>query len=165
MESGQFVVRLFKYSGAILLLVAATAKIVSGLGFAEVLKQVDPFFGMQFGHLMLVVGILELAIVANWFFSSSERFGLLPVAWLTTCLVIYRLGLWQIGWHGQCHCLGNFTDSIHVSPQVADNIMKGVGLSAHRQLWDSFPPVVEEPEAGSWQIAVGDSKIIAAKLW
>ena len=126
MESGQFVVRLFKYSGAILLLVAATAKIVSGLGFAEVLKQVDPFFGMQFGHLMLVVGILELAIVANWFFSSSERFGLLPVAWLTTCLVIYRLGLWQIGWHGQCHCLGNFTDSIHVSPQVADNIMKGV---------------------------------------
>ena len=58
MELGQFFVRLFKYSGATLLLVAATAKIVSGLGSAAVLKQVDPFLGMQFGHLMLVVGIV-----------------------------------------------------------------------------------------------------------
>jgi hypothetical protein len=31
-----------------------------------------------------------------------------------------------MGWHRACNCLGNFTDAIHVSPQIADNVMKGV---------------------------------------
>jgi len=48
------------------------------------------------------------------------------VAWLATCLLSYRIGLWSIGWTRPCHCLGNFTDAIHISPAVADAVMKGI---------------------------------------
>ena len=38
----------------------------------------------------------------------------------------YRIGLWWIGWQKPCSCLGNLTDALHISPQVADNVMKGL---------------------------------------
>jgi len=38
--------------------------------------------------------------------------------------VVYRLGLWWMHWHRPCSCLGNLTDALHISPQVADNVMK-----------------------------------------
>jgi hypothetical protein len=34
--------------------------------------------------------------------------------------------LWRMHWNRPCSCLGSFTDAIHVSPQVADNVMKSL---------------------------------------
>ncbi len=47
-------------AGAILALTGA-AKVWSGLGTAKVLAVSDPIIGIQFGHLMLVVGICMYA--------------------------------------------------------------------------------------------------------
>ena len=40
--------------------------------------------------------------------------------------MLLRFGLWWMGWHKPCNCLGNLTDALHLSPQTADNIMKVV---------------------------------------
>jgi len=100
------------------------AKVWSGLGNSKFLAVIDPIFGIKFGTLMLAVGVVEIVIAAVCFFSKRQTLALGLVAWMSTSFVIYRLGLWWIDWHRPCGCLGNLTDAIHISPQVADNIMK-----------------------------------------
>jgi hypothetical protein len=92
--------------------------LVSGLGNARILLGSDPILGLQFNHLMIVVGLLELAIASICLFGRHHA--------LATNLLAYRWGIWWMGWHRPCSCLGNLTDTIHVSPQMADNVMKAV---------------------------------------
>ena len=74
----------------------------------------------------MIVGVVELVIAVNSFFSRRYILSAGLVAWLATNFVVYRIGLGWIDWEMPCNCLGNLTDALHVSPQLADNIMKGV---------------------------------------
>jgi hypothetical protein len=53
-------------------------------------------------------------------------YGLGAIAWVSTVLLVYRFSLWWIGWKKPCKCLGNLTDALHISPQLADDVMKGL---------------------------------------
>ena len=114
----------FTPSAAVILVATGIAKVWSAFGHTKLLVVADPITGIQFGHLMLMTGILELVIVSVCLFGKSQKLSLALVAWLATNFVVYRFGLWWLGWHRPCSCLGNLTDTLHVSPQVADNIMK-----------------------------------------
>ena len=46
------------------------------------------------------------------------------IAGLSTLFAVYRIGLWSLGWHRPCSCLGNLTDALHLSPVIVDNVMK-----------------------------------------
>jgi len=118
-----FVTWLILSSGVILAL-TGIAKVWSGLGSSKFLAVVDPIIGIKFGHLMLAVGVAEIAIALVCFFSKRQTLALGLVAWMSTNFVVYRLGLWWTDWHRPCNCLGNLTDALHLSPQTADNIMK-----------------------------------------
>lgn len=102
------------------------AKVWSSLGDSKFLALVDPIVGIKFGQLMLMVGMVEIAIALVCFFGKRQTLALGLVAWLSTNFVVYRLGLWWMGWKKPCSCLGNLTDALHISPQAADNIMKVV---------------------------------------
>jgi predicted neutral ceramidase superfamily lipid hydrolase len=106
--------------------ITGIAKIWSGLGNSKFLAVVDPIVGIQFGQLILLVGVAEIAIALVCFLSKKQTLALGLVAWISTNFVVYRLGLWWIAWHRPCSCLGNLTDALHISPQTADNIMKVV---------------------------------------
>lgn len=110
----------------VVLAITGVAKIWSGLGNSKFLAVIDPVIGLEFGHLMLVVGTLEIVVALVCFFGRRQTLALGLVAWLATNFVVYRVGLWWIGWHRPCNCLGNLTDALHISPQAADNIMKVV---------------------------------------
>ena len=73
---------------------------------------------------MLVLGMAEIAIALLCFFGKSQKLALGLVAWLATNFVVYRLGLMWIGYHKPCSCLGNLTDALHISPNIADTAMK-----------------------------------------
>ena len=72
------------------------------------------------------MGLAELLIAIFCLFTDKRRLSLLAVARISTNFLVYRLGLWFIGWHRPCGCMGNLTDLLHISPRLADNIMKGV---------------------------------------
>ena len=118
--------RLFVLTAVVILAITGMAKVWTGFGSSKLLAVVDPFFGVSFGHLMFGVGIAELAIALFGLFSKQQTVPLALVAWIATNFAIYRFGLWAIGWHRPCNCLGNLTDALHISPVVADNIMKVV---------------------------------------
>jgi hypothetical protein len=102
------------------------AKAFSAIGPARALDVGDPLIGIPFRQLLLLVGLVELLIAFFCLFTDKRRLSLLAVAWISTNFLVYRLGLWFIGWHRPCGCMGSLTDLLHISPRLADNIMKGV---------------------------------------
>jgi hypothetical protein len=114
----------FALSVGAILAITGIAKIWSGLGDSKFLAVIDPIIGIKFRLLMLVVGVAEIVIALICFFSKRQTLALGLVAWMSTNFVVYRLGLWWMDWKKPCSCLGNLTDALHISPQVADNIMK-----------------------------------------
>jgi len=81
---------------------------------------------VPFRELFLAVGLTEIAIAWFCYFGKRPVLATWLVALFATDLLFYRLGLWWMGWHKPCNCLGNLTDAIHISPQAADNLMKVV---------------------------------------
>jgi hypothetical protein len=114
----------FVRSATVILAVTGVAKVWTAFAPMKLLAVADPIMGISFGHLMLVVGVVELVIASICLFGKSQTLKLGLIAWLATNFVVYRFGLWWMGWHKPCSCLGNLTDALHISPQLADNIMK-----------------------------------------
>ncbi len=116
--------KLFARTAGWVLGITGTAKVWSAFGSVKFLAVADPIIGIQFRHLIFGVGVAEILIALICFFSKRQTYALGLVAWMSTNFVVYRLGLWWMNWHRPCSCLGNLTDALHISPQVADNIMK-----------------------------------------
>jgi hypothetical protein len=122
------IIKYFLWTAGGLLLMTGIAKVVSSFGAGQILKIKDPLTDLGFGTLMFTVGVVELAVAGMclWRSSSQRRLATRLVAWLATIFFAYRFGLHLIGWRRPCPCLGNLTDAIHISPPLADNIMRGV---------------------------------------
>ena len=114
----------FIRSAAVILAATGLAKIWSSFGQARLLVVPDPLVGIEFGSLMLIIGIAEVVVAGICLLDSASKRPLVLVAWLATSFVVYRSGLWWIGWTKPCGCLGNLTDSLHIPPQAVDTIMK-----------------------------------------
>lgn len=114
----------FLRSAGLLLYALGIAKIWTGLGDTRVMAVIDPIVGIQFGHLLLAVGVAELIIAAFCLLTRRWLLATALIAWLSTNFLVYRLGLWWMDWKSPCGCLGNLTDVLHISPQTADNISK-----------------------------------------
>jgi hypothetical protein len=100
------------------------AKLWTSFGDVKLLAVADPIVGVSFKHLMLVVAIAELAIAGVCLFTKAHRMATMLVAWIATNFLVYRIGLWWMGWKKPCGCLGNLTDDLHISPHTADIIIK-----------------------------------------
>jgi hypothetical protein len=108
------------------LALTALGKAVSAIGSARALDVADPLIGIPFRQLLLLVGLGEFLIGFSCLFTDRRRLSLLAVAWIATGFLLYRLGLWLVGWHHPCQCMGAFAGMLHLSDHAADNIMKGV---------------------------------------
>ncbi|HEX5398267.1 MAG TPA: hypothetical protein VFY06_04390 [Verrucomicrobiae bacterium] len=125
-DVGIRLIRIFLFSAGVVLMVTAVAKLGSALGRERILGKYDPLFAVSYRTLFILAGILEMAASLGCLFVKSvvTRLGL--VAWLATMFVIYRFSLNWIGYVRPCPCLGSLTAAIHLSPQVADTVLKGV---------------------------------------
>jgi hypothetical protein len=115
----------FIRSAGILLIITSAAKLISAGGSANILQNLDPVLSISFRQLFLIAGIFELTVALVCLFVKMVNVRLGLVAWLATNLLLYRMALWWVGYQKPCSCLGNLTDAIHISPPVADNLMKG----------------------------------------
>src|ERR1035437_7111554 len=114
-----------KLAGSALAL-TGLAKSFSAIGAARALDTADPLIGIPFRQLLLLVGLAELLIAFFCLFTERRRFSLLAVAWIPTNFLVYRIGLWAVGWHHPCACMGSLAGALHLSDQAADNIIKGL---------------------------------------
>lgn len=117
------VVRLFLITSGLLLLATAAGKVVSALGHKSILWETDPILGLQFRHVLWIVGLCEMFIGVVTIFGRWTNVQLGLLALLATNFMVYRFGLWWIGWKKPCSCMGNLSDALHIKPESADNIM------------------------------------------
>jgi len=117
-------IRFFVCSGCALLFFTSAAKLVSSFGGAGILQSIDPIFLISFRKLFRIFGAFELVMVCLCLLVKQTELKIIIIAWLSTSFLIYRSGLLLLGWQRPCHCLGNLTDTLHISPQSADTAMK-----------------------------------------
>ncbi len=116
--------RLFLYSAVPILLVSAIAKFISGFGHGSVLGTRDPVLGISFRTLFFAAALLETVIALLCYYVKPIWLATACLAWLATTLAAYRFGLWLVGWHKPCNCLGSLTDALHIPASVVDILMK-----------------------------------------
>jgi hypothetical protein len=116
--------RWFVASAGAILATTALAKVWSAFGTAKSLAVADPIIGVQFRNLLLAVGVAELIIASVCLLSTNTKVTTMLIAWITTNFLAYRLGLSWMDWHRPCGCLGNLTETLHISPQAADTVMR-----------------------------------------
>jgi DNA-directed RNA polymerase subunit RPC12/RpoP len=103
-----------------LLALLGMLKLWGWLGSANFSGIIDPVIGINSGILMLGIGLAEIAVAAVCLLTGKERLAVALVAWLATNFVVYRAGLWWMGWQRPCSCLGYLSDALRISPQAAD---------------------------------------------
>jgi hypothetical protein len=116
--------RYFILTAGVILGITAIAKIISVFGTQMMLLQSDPLIGISFRHLLLLAGLVELVIACLCLFTNKRKLNTILIAWISTSFLVYRVGLWQMNWQRPCHCLGNLSDALHISPETADTAMK-----------------------------------------
>ena len=75
------------------------AEIIGAFDPAQSLNIVDPIFGIAFRHLMLIIGIVQLAVSFFLLFTNWKMRGFGMAAWLAANFLVFRIGLWNMGWH------------------------------------------------------------------
>jgi hypothetical protein len=94
-------------SAAVVLATTGAAKVWSALGDVRLLTEIDPIIGIQFRQLLLAVGLAEMVVAPVCLIGKRPRLALGLVAWMATSFLVYRIGLWWMGWKKPCNCLGN----------------------------------------------------------
>jgi len=117
------IIGLFLQSSAIIFTITGLAKLFSAMGSSRILLNSDPVTILPFRYIFLLAASLELLVAAVCFCGKNYLIKIKMVAWLSSALTIYRLGLFWVGYQRPCSCLGNFTDAIHISPGAANKIM------------------------------------------
>jgi hypothetical protein len=120
-----FVGMLFVRAVVVALVVTALVKLLSAIEGSAVLAPKDPLLGISFRNMMLIGAALELGTVAVCLCRPVVD-GLLAIGWLSINFLIYRVGLWWIGWEKPCSCLGNLTDVLGIPSDLADDAMKSL---------------------------------------
>jgi hypothetical protein len=116
----------FFYSSGALLFITALAKFVSSGGDDKILQMTDPVFGLPFRHVFWIAGTLELIIAILCFSLKRPVVQASLLAWLATGFLLYRISLIWSGYQKPCNCMGSLTNAIHISPQMANDVMKGI---------------------------------------
>ena len=108
----------------------------------------DPFtiFAVSFRHLFLVAGLVELAVAIICFAPKKRNLAFILVSWMTANLIAYRAGLFCLGWHHPCRCLGTLTDALNIQPEFADLMLKLIlfylALGACSIWWFSYRAIM-----------------------
>jgi hypothetical protein len=117
----------FIQTAVLLLAVTALAKILAATGEARILGQPDPLLGLlSMRQSMLLAAALEIVVVVLVYRAPNVLRKAELLLWIAGVFLVYRIGLWWIGFEGSCRCLGNVGDVFGISAEIADWIAKGV---------------------------------------
>lgn len=120
----QKLTKFFICSAGVILTITSFAKMISSFGKARVLSISDPILLVSFRQLFWIAATIELAVSVYCVFGKSQKLKIMVIAWLSTGIFVYRLGLVWIDYKAPCPCLGRLTDTLHISPHTADLIVK-----------------------------------------
>jgi hypothetical protein len=116
----------FIVSVAALLMLTGLLKLVTVVQRSAYLDLADPLFEftgvLSVRSTLLLAGMMEV-VVAVFLLGQRQPFvRLAAIAWMSTLFVLYRVGLWAIGFHGPCRCLGGAADWLGIGPEYVNTL-------------------------------------------
>lgn len=105
------IANIFLATCGIILFLTASAKIISAIGHASILNELDPLLKIQYRYLLYSVSGVELTVVFFLCFGRSHLLKMISIAWLSLCFILYRFASALMGIK-TCPCLGNITDNL-----------------------------------------------------
>jgi hypothetical protein len=110
-----------------LLAITAALKAVAATGEARILGQPDPLLGLiSMRQSMLLAAALEIVVVVLVLRAPDIVRKAALLLWIGAVFLVYRIGLWWVGFEGSCRCLGNVGDVFGISAERVDWIAKGI---------------------------------------
>jgi hypothetical protein len=117
------VARIYLLSVSGIMFVLGLMKLISATGAQLLLQELDPIIPMTNKFLFIVSGCVEIAISVILLWHVSVTLKLKLLAWISLVFVCYHLILRAYHWHGNCPCLGNATEWLHLSPRAANTLV------------------------------------------
>ena len=115
----------FVWSAGALLALTGFAYVIESFDKAQPLSMVDPVFGFSFRSVILFFGLLELGVAGFCLFTTRRMLSLCLILWIVVQWMVYRIGLWQMGWPHPYALTCIVTKGLSVSPKTAD-VISGV---------------------------------------
>jgi len=118
--------KVYIISVAAILFMTAAAKLFSLVAYYHTFRSRDPLLYLRSDILVSIVSVLEIGVAT--FLLSANRTGskFWAIIWISSLFLIYRVGLWQIGYKGTCPCMGTPNSWLMLlKPIHMDLVMKG----------------------------------------
>lgn len=113
------VVRFLLSTAATILIITGLIKVFSSLGSAGMLQVRDPVFGIQFGFLMPLVGVTEMAIGTAVLLCRNGMVASVLILWISIEFVAYRFFSAELRPGSYCPCLGSLGEYMGLSQAQA----------------------------------------------
>jgi predicted RNA-binding Zn-ribbon protein involved in translation (DUF1610 family) len=117
-------IRPFIHFAGGILLAAALIRFFIATGHLPVLALPDPMLGISLRFALLIVGGIELTFALICLFGKNVRLQTGFLAWLSTCFVVFWLGLFWMHCHLQGTCLGSLNDPLNLSRGAIGYVMR-----------------------------------------
>lgn len=115
----------FYFTTGVILSSTAFLKFLSAGSGVKYLELPDPVFGFLTVHQLIIgAAVIESSVAYFLFWSKDDIVKMVLTVCLSTCFLIYRLGMHWINPVTPCPCLGRATDWMHIQPSTADTAMK-----------------------------------------
>ncbi|HXT13471.1 MAG TPA: hypothetical protein VN873_18100 [Candidatus Angelobacter sp.] len=118
--------RAFWISSAIILTFTGITKVISAIVPVPILNETDPVLGLTTRWVLVLVGLLELAVVAVIIIFKQKPFAHLLVAVIGTEFLLYRVVFETAHFSRGCPCLGRFTAWVHIPDPEINKILVAV---------------------------------------
>jgi hypothetical protein len=115
----------FIFWGGAVLMSLGMAGVVGTFGKSQALEMLDPVFGVPFRDLMFGFGIIQSCVAGLMLFTGKRNLACLLAAWIVANFLVYRIGLWCIGWH---HSSGFMFEPLGLSLKATDAIISFISL-------------------------------------
>lgn len=116
--------RRFTFWVALFLIVTGSLKLLSALLETKVLGASDPLLPLfTVRQVMFIAAVLEFGVVNALLRHRNASWAPWLVLWLVGVAAVYRIGLWAVGFHGHCSCLGHLFDWLPGFNAWADRVM------------------------------------------
>jgi hypothetical protein len=115
----------FKQAAGAILVFNGLASLLSGLGDNSLLDMPDPLLGFPIRYTMWALGAAQLWVGVVCVFSHRIQLSLWLAIWLAGEFLVYRIGLWSMGWHRSC---GFSYGQLGFSLRVSDFILSSSSL-------------------------------------
>jgi hypothetical protein len=111
------------------------AIIIGSFAQIQVLNLHEPIFNFPIRYLMFLFGIGALLIAILCLFTSRIFLSLWLIIWLTVNFLVYRIGLWTMGWNSSGFLLSTLGFSLTETDLILTSLLTFLFITSLSILW------------------------------